>query len=163
MSRNILETIMGGIVLLVAVWFFVSAYQGRGSSSGEGYELRAHFNDVTGVGIGSDVRIGGVKIGTVESITLNPETYQAELAMLVGDEIKLPADSDAAIVGESLLGGKFVALTPGGDDAMLQAGDVIEFTQSSVSLEQLLGKFVFSGGGVDDGTSDDDDFELSVP
>lgn len=159
MNRNILETLMGGIVLLVAIWFFVSAYQGRGTSSLDGaYSVKAQFNDITGVGMGTDVRIAGVKVGAVQGITLDPETYQAEIAMSVDGDVKLPKDSDAAIVGESLLGGKFIALTPGGDDAMLAEGDIIEFTQSSVSLEQLLGKFVFSGGGVDD-----DDIELSLP
>lgn len=156
MKQNLVETLMGGLVLGVAIWFFAHAYSGRGGQSmNGGYNVTAAFNDVTGVGIGSDVRIGGVKIGTVDTITLNPDTYQAEVSMHVRDSVKLPADSDASIVGESLLGGKFVALTPGGSEDMLQDGGIIEFTQSSVSLEQLLGKFVFSGGGVDSDKADE--------
>lgn len=173
MSRHILETIVGAIVLIVAIYFFSSAYQKSGVNVGETYyPVKATFNDVTGIGIGSDVRIGGVKIGAVEALSLDKQTYQAVLTMSIEEDIKLPQDSSAAIIGESLLGGKFVSLSPGGSDTMLKAGGMIEYTQSSVSLEQLLGKFIFSGGGVggdDKGQPQDsdgesgDDVELSLP
>ncbi len=149
MSRNIIETITGALVLAVAAGFAFTFYAGSGmKSTPESYHLRADFGDITGISVGSDVRIGGVKIGTVESVGLNHENYQAEVHLSVAKDIVLPVDTTAAIVGESLLGGKFVALTPGGDETALKEGGAIEFTQSSVSLEQLLGKFVFSGGGV---------------
>jgi phospholipid/cholesterol/gamma-HCH transport system substrate-binding protein len=168
MSRNIAETLMGGMVLAVAVWFFFNAYKGRGGDDSTAVtHLSAEFNDVTGIGIGSDVRIGGVKIGTVESISLNEQTYQAKIDFSVRSGITIPNDSDAAIVGESLLGGKFLAINPGGSEDALADGGKIEFTQSSISLEQLLGKFVFSAGGVDkeesETSSGDDDIELSTP
>jgi phospholipid/cholesterol/gamma-HCH transport system substrate-binding protein len=155
MSRSVLETIMGAAVLGVAGFFLVTTYQSSGMSvAKDSYQVKAQFSDVTGIGIGSDVRIGGVKIGTVQSITLDHRNYQAELAMSVAKDLSLPVDTTATIVGESLLGGKFVALAPGGDTEMLGPGGMIEFTQSSVSLEQLLGKFVFSGGGVDSGDNE---------
>jgi phospholipid/cholesterol/gamma-HCH transport system substrate-binding protein len=169
MSKTVVETIMGAVVLGVAAFFLSTAYNKSGMHTNtQSYHISADFGDVTGVGIGSDVRIGGVRIGTVESIGLNKETYQATLHMLVQKDVALPLDTTAAIVGESLLGGKFVTLAAGGDDTMLKEGGKIEFTQSSVSLEQLLGKFVFSGGGVaeeaatKDGAADDD-IDLSLP
>ena len=149
MSRNIIETVTGAIVLAVAGFFLFTVYTNSGmKSTPDGYHLRADFGDITGISVGSDVRIGGVKIGTVESVGLNHENYQAEIRMIVAKDIALSSDTTAAIVGESLLGGKFVALNPGGAETALKDGGVVEFTQSSVSLEQLLGKFVFSGGGV---------------
>jgi phospholipid/cholesterol/gamma-HCH transport system substrate-binding protein len=169
MSRQITETIIGGIVLLVAVYFFAMAYNKSGSKSVvDGYVVQADFSDITGITIGSDVRVSGVKVGTVNSIKLNHENYQAEVGLLIGGELAIPKDSSALIVGESLLGGKFVALEIGGAEQSLKNGDKIEYTQSSVSLEQLLGKFVFSGGGVD--ATDDkaesnssDDVDLKLP
>jgi phospholipid/cholesterol/gamma-HCH transport system substrate-binding protein len=174
MSRNLVETIMGAVVLGVAGYFFVTTYQSAGMTRGQDtYRVRADFSDVTGVSVGSDVRVGGVKIGTVESVGLNYETYQAEIGMGIDKRVALPVDTTAAIVGESLLGGKFISLAAGGDEAMLNDNDIIEFTQSSVSLEQLLGKFVFSGGGVSEGggnaseektpSENPDDLELTLP
>lgn len=169
MARHVSETIMGAAVLGVAAYFFATAYQHSGAgSASDGYDISAKFSDITGIGIGSDVRVGGVKIGSVQSLELDAKSYQAQLNMRVSSAVPLPADSSAAIVGESLLGGKFVALTPGAEEEMLGEGGVIEYTQSSVSLEQLLGKFIFSSGGVDDESSkgasaDDEDIELSVP
>jgi phospholipid/cholesterol/gamma-HCH transport system substrate-binding protein len=152
MSRHISETIIGAIVLLVSGYFFATAYQQSGKKMGDDtYTINAKFSDVTGVTTGSDVRVGGVTIGTVTSVHLDTATYQADIALTIRKDVSLPSDSTAAIVGESLLGGKFVALSPGGDDVMLVDGGEIEYTQSSVSLEQLLGKFVFSGGGVEQG------------
>jgi phospholipid/cholesterol/gamma-HCH transport system substrate-binding protein len=158
MNRQITETIVGGIVLFVAAYFFIMAYNKSGSKSViDGYVVQADFSDVTGITIGSDVRVSGVKIGTVNFIKLNHENYQAEVGLLIGGNLAIPQDTSASIVGESLLGGKFVALEIGGAEAMLKGGDKIEYTQSSVSLEQLLGKFVFSGGGVEASEKKSDD------
>lgn len=152
MSRSVMETITGAVVLAVAGISFFTFYNASNINSGDdSYHLRADFSDITGISTGSEVRIGGVKVGTVDTVGLNPESYQAQIHMTIAKDYMLPSDTTAAIVGESLLGGKFVALTPGGDEVLLKDNGVIEFTQSSVSLEQLLGKFVFSGGGVSSG------------
>ncbi len=169
MSRAFSETLMGAVVLAVAAYFVITVYAQSGMSVSENYyAVKAQFNDITGISQGSDVRIGGVKVGTVQSMSLNDENYQAEVHLELRDTLKLPIDTTASIIGESLLGGKFIALTPGGDDMMMEEGDMIEFTQSSISLEQLLGKFVFSGGGVDSddsGASSDgeDDADFTLP
>lgn len=106
-----------------------------------GYKLSAEFDKIDGISVGSDVKIGGIKIGTVLEQTLNPETYRAKLVIGVKSDIKLPLDSSAEIASEGLLGGKYVNLTPGAESDMLKDGGAIEYTQSSVNLEELLGKF----------------------
>jgi phospholipid/cholesterol/gamma-HCH transport system substrate-binding protein len=150
MSRNILETLMGAVVLVVAGGFLVFAYEGSQLRVGrDGYTISAHFSNAAGISLGSDVRIGGIKVGVVSSLDLDPATYDAVVAMKIRQETKLPEDSSAAIASSGLLGDKFIQLTPGGDDKTLAEGGKIQFTQSSVNLEEMIGKFMFSGGGVD--------------
>lgn len=154
MQKNVIETITGAVVLATAAIFLVYASEHSQINVDDGYKLNAHFSNATGLATGSDVRVGGVKIGVVSGMSLDPETYQAVVMMEIKPEIKIPADSSAAIASSGLLGDKFVALEPGGDEKMLEPGGKIEFTQSSVSLEEMIGKFMFSGGGVDKNNSD---------
>ncbi|MDE3016095.1 MAG: outer membrane lipid asymmetry maintenance protein MlaD [Pseudomonadota bacterium] len=149
MQKNILETLMGAVVLIVAGAFLVFAYQGSQMRIEEGYTVSGKFGDVSGIALGSDVRIGGIKVGVVSGLTLDPKTYDAVVSMQIRRDTKLPVDSSAAIVSSGLLGDKFVQLTPGGDDKMLANGGTLQFTQSAVNLEEMIGKFMFSGGGVD--------------
>lgn len=151
MGRHLIETVMGAVVLLVAFGFLLFAYDQSSVKAVSGYQVNAKFDDVTGVNAGSEVRIGGMKVGVVERLDLDPNTYQAIAAMKIKDDVKLPKDTSAAVVSSGLLGDKFIKLEPGGDDAELASGDTIRFTQSSVSFEELLGKFVFSSGGVEGG------------
>jgi phospholipid/cholesterol/gamma-HCH transport system substrate-binding protein len=153
MQKNIIETIVGAAVIAVAGGFLAFAYNSSDISKGssDGYTVRAKFANATGINVGSDVRVGGIKVGVVSDMKLDPETYEAIAYLFVNDDNKLPKDSSAAIASAGLLSEKFVQLTPGGDEDMLKDGGRIEFTQSSVSLEELIGKFVFSGGGVDKG------------
>jgi phospholipid/cholesterol/gamma-HCH transport system substrate-binding protein len=150
MQKNLLETLIGAVVLIIAGVFFVFAYKGSQIHvDSDGYRISGRFSDVSGIGIGSDVRIGGIKVGVVSNMALDPETYQASVTMQIGKSTQLPKDSSAGVVSSGLLGEKFIQITPGGDEKMLADGGRIEFTQSSVNLEQLIGKFMFSGGGVD--------------
>ena len=149
MQKNILETLMGAVVLLVAATFLAFAYKGSEVRVEAGYAVTANFSNISGIAMGSDVRIGGIKVGTITGLTLDPESYDAVVTMTIRNGTKLPKDSTASIVSSGLLGEKYVQLTPGGDDAMIAAGGKIGFTQSSVNLEELIGKFMFSGGGVD--------------
>ncbi len=144
MRRNIIETIMGGIVILVAVFFVVFAFNSSGVGTVDGYEVTAEFDDATGLAPGTDVRLAGVKIGTVVAQRLNPETYFAQIVLQIDDEVKLPVGTSARIISDGLLGGNFVSLTPGGDDENIPAGGEIEYTQGSVNVVDLLGRFVFS-------------------
>lgn len=155
MKRNAIETIMGAVVLTVAAGFLAFAYDKGDVKSIEGYEIRADFSNATGIAPGSEVRIGGVKVGAVNRLSLDPVTYLASVHMQISENVKLPKDSSAAIVSSGLLGDKFIGIEPGADNTNLASGDRIEYTQSSVSIEELIGKFVFSGGGVDEGPSEE--------
>ena len=151
MANNAIETVMGAVVLCVAGGFLYFAYNNSNVQQIDGYAISADFSNITGISAGSDVRIGGVKVGSVETIDLDPNTYQAKAMLRVRDTVKLPRDSSAAIQSAGLLGDKFVAIEPGGEEQAMKEGDRIELTQSSVSIEEMIGKFAFSGGGVDDG------------
>jgi phospholipid/cholesterol/gamma-HCH transport system substrate-binding protein len=142
--HGVAETLTGAFVLVVALAFLAYAVAHSGRTAGSGYTLHAQFDHIDGLSVGGDVRIAGVKVGTVTSERINPKTFVAEVSMTVQDDIQLPKDSAASIISESLLGGKYISLSPGGDDANLKPGDTITITQSSVSLEELLGKFIFS-------------------
>ena len=150
MTRNFLETILGAVVLAVAITFFFYAYQSSQSGGSDGYALLAQFNRVDGLDNGADVRIGGIMVGSVTEQILDPETYQAKVSFTVQTNVELPLDTSAAIMSDGLLGGKYLSLEPGGDIDMLEAGDEITLTQSSVRLEDLIGQLIYSGGSGDD-------------
>lgn len=146
MSENASEVIAGGVVLAAALGFLLYAGQSAGLTREAGtYDLSASFRSVEGVTVGSDVRLAGVKVGTVTSLKLNPETFFADATIAVKKDILLPDDSAILISSEGLLGGNFVELVPGGSLDNLQPGDEIEDTQGAVSLIALLMKFVGDG------------------
>lgn len=143
MAENKLEILAGALVLAAAAGFFVYAGQsaGLGDTSGT-YPLKASFRSVQGITAGSDVKLAGVKVGTITRLTLNPQTYFADVVIDIHDDIVLPVDSAILISSEGLLGGNFVELVPGGLPDNLGPGDEIEDTQGAVSLVSLLMKFV---------------------
>jgi phospholipid/cholesterol/gamma-HCH transport system substrate-binding protein len=143
-QRNAAEVAAGAVILAVALGFlgYGMAQTGRGTVGG--VTLHAKFNAIDGLGVGSDVRIAGVKVGSITSEQLDPKSYQADVAFTVAHGIAVPKDSSAAVTSDGLLGGKYLAIEPGADDQMLADGGTITITQSSVSIEQLLGKFIFS-------------------
>jgi phospholipid/cholesterol/gamma-HCH transport system substrate-binding protein len=142
--HGFLEVLTGAVVLVVTIGFLAFAIAHSGRSAGAGYTLQARFDHIDGLNVGGDVRIAGVKVGTVTDTRIDPKSFSAIVALTVRDGIELPKDSAASIISESLLGGKYISLSPGGDDTSLKAGQTIAITQSSVSLEELLGKFIFS-------------------
>lgn len=143
MSEARAELWAGAAVLAVAAGFLFFALD-RGGMPGGSYELRASFPSVDGISVGTDVRLAGVKIGRITSITLNPNTYFADATLSVPQSITLPSDSAALISQEGLLGGNYIELQPGGSPDDLRPGDEIEDVQGSVSLVNLLMKFVDS-------------------
>jgi phospholipid/cholesterol/gamma-HCH transport system substrate-binding protein len=142
--RNVAEVLSGAVVLLVAAGFLGFAIAHSGRSSASGYTLTAKFDHIDGLAVGADVRLAGVKVGSILDERIDPKTYLAVVTLSVRNGLELPKDSSAAVSTESLLGGEYISLSPGGDTAMLEPGGVITITQSSISLEQLLGKFIFS-------------------
>jgi len=162
-GRSILEILVGTLVLLIATGFLAYAVTntGRRTVTG-GLMLSAKFDRIDGLAPGADVRIAGVKVGTVTSQRIDPTTFLAVLDLDIDSSLHLPEDSSAEITSEGLLGGKYIAIVPGGADRMLQPGGQITITQSAVSLEALLGRFIFSvtelsgqrQGGAEGGTGD---------
>ncbi len=145
MSENPGEVIAGGATLAVAVGFLFYAAQSAGVASSQGgYELTASFRSVEGISVGTDVRMAGVKVGSVIGLDLNPESFRADVVVNVRDSLEVPEDSSISISSEGLLGGNFVELVPGGSPFNLEAGAEIEDTQGALSLLGLLAKFVSS-------------------
>lgn len=144
MKHNAIETIMGGVVLAIAAFFIIFAYRTSGFETDNSVQYSAHFDRIDGLVIGSDVRISGIKVGTVKEAIVDPETYLAKVVFSVDPQIKLPNDSSAEIASEGLLGGKFIAIVPGGDPSFIKHGGRINHTQSSVNLESLIGQLIFS-------------------
>jgi phospholipid/cholesterol/gamma-HCH transport system substrate-binding protein len=147
MKRNIVESVLGAIVLLVAASFFFWAYARADVGDPGGYTLIAKFDRIDGLDPGGPVRISGIRVGQILSMELDPVSFRAQIRLSVASNIELPADSSAQIVSSSLLGGKYLALVPGGDDLMLAEGDEIQYTQSSINFEDLIGQLIFSQGG----------------
>ena len=139
MSEKNLEIITGTIVLIVAAGFLVFIIKVGGfSADNENYNLNTSFRSAEGIDTGTEVRMAGVKIGTVKSLSLNAETLQADVKLKIEKSILIPNDSSAVISSEGLLGGSFLEIVPGGSFDNYAAGEVIEDTQSSISLINLL-------------------------
>jgi phospholipid/cholesterol/gamma-HCH transport system substrate-binding protein len=143
-GRSMIETVMGAVILIVAAMFLVFAYRYSNLRAVSGYEVSARFDRIDGISPGTDVRIGGIKVGTVLDQRLDSKSFLAVVRMSIDPSIKLPADTVAEVASEGLLGGRYMALIPGGADAVIQPGGEIKFTQSPVDLVQMLGKFMFS-------------------
>lgn len=143
MANSAAETAIGAVVLIAATGFLYYAANAVGvGNSADSYTVKASFRSVQGVSLGTDVRLAGVKIGTVTGLDLNPTTFRAETAMAVEKGIVLPDDSSVVIASEGLLGGNFVEIVPGGSEFNLDDGGELLDTQGSVSLISLLLKFV---------------------
>ena len=152
MSHSKVEVVMGAAVLAVAAGFAFYAAKGAGLGAGSAsYPLTASFRSVQGISAGTDVRLAGVKIGSITELKLNPQTYFADAVISVQKGIELPVDSAILISQDGLLGGSYVEVVPGGLPDVLQAGDEIEDTQGAVSIVSLMMKFA---GGSGDSSSE---------
>ncbi len=145
------EVATGAAVLLVAGGFLVYALANTGQRFTSGYTLHASFDHADGLATGGEVRIAGVKVGSVEAIRFDPKTFQADVTFDVQRDVQLTTDSSASIASDGLLGGKYLALATGGEDAKLKPGDTVTITQGSVNLEALIGKYIFGSTGKDAG------------
>jgi phospholipid/cholesterol/gamma-HCH transport system substrate-binding protein len=144
MKRNVIETMMGAVVLLVAAAFLGFAVSSSDVRTVQGYELTARFNRIDGITTGSEVRMSGIKVGTVLSERLDPQTYLAEIKISVIDSVRLPVDSTAKVLSDGLLGDAYLSLEPGAEDAMIEPGGQIQKTQDPLNLVDLIGRFMFN-------------------
>src|SRR6516164_1358941 len=147
MSGNVIETVMGAVVLVVAAVFLFFAYTTSQVRAVQGYQVTAQFERVGALRDGGDVRIAGVKVGSVLAQTLDPKTFLATVRMSIDPAYKLPEDTVAEIVSNGLLGDQYMSLVPGGEEKTIPPGGQIKFTQSPVSLENLIGQMIFSTPG----------------
>lgn len=142
MRHNLLETLMGAVVLVIAAIFLIFAYTSSETRMSKGYLLKAYFEKIDGLNLGSDVKLNGVKIGNVMKVEVVPQSYQIAVTFSVKSGIMIPEDSSAEIISEGFLGGKYLSLVPGGSGELLAEGGSISHTQSSINFERLISKFV---------------------
>ncbi len=151
--HSAVEIATGAVVLLVAGGFLVYAVANTGQHLGGGYELNASFDHVDGLSPGAEVRIAGVRVGSVEAITLDTKTFNADVTLSVQNGVHLTTDSSATVSTDGLLGGKYLALATGGEDKTIPPGGRITITQGSVNLEELIGKYIFGSTGAKSGST----------
>ena len=142
-SKNMVETVVGAIVLGIAIIFAVFLWRFSDVGFGTGqYTVDAKFRSAEGITVGTDVRLAGVKIGSVSNLSLDPQTFQAIARLSIKPEYQMPNDSAAIISSEGLLGGSFVEILPGGSYELMEDGSEFSETQGAVSFISLLMKFV---------------------
>ena len=147
MGRNIMETALGGAVLLVAVGFVVFVLRTADRAPTAGVEVTARFLRVGGLSSGSDVRISGVKVGTVTDRRLDPETFEAIITLTVSPTVQLPIDTEVIITNDGLLGGKYLRLVPGTAEEKVSAGGELRNTRDFRSLEDTVSEIIFLATG----------------
>jgi len=146
MHNDTVETLIGAAVIAIAVIFVVFAYRSTGTANVGGYELQARMTRVDGLAVGTDVRLAGVKVGTVSALTLEPN-YLVNVHMDIQSDVKVPDDSSLLVTSSGLLGSSYLSIAPGGSDKMLPPGGIIRNTQGSIDMMGLLNRFVNSGSG----------------
>jgi len=147
MRHNLTEVLTGTAVLILAIGFLIFGASRVGVTGGEAsYDLVASFRSAEGVRVGTDVRLAGVKVGTVSGLSLNADTFRAEATLSLREDVQLPDDSAIVISSEGLLGGNFVEVQPGGSPFTYEPGDEVLDTQGAVSLISLLLRFVAGDG-----------------
>ncbi len=145
MNNNMVETAVGALVILIAAGFFAFVYNTTDVGQGAGgYKVIAEFENVEGISVGSDIRMAGIKVGSVVDQKLDPKSYQAIITMSVADFVKLPDDTTAKVTSEGLLGSKFITLEIGGSETMIKDGDKLSYTQSALDIWSLINEFMFS-------------------
>lgn len=140
-GNNVGETVIGAVVLAVAVLFLFFVYTRAGAAGFSGYEIQARLPRVDGLGVGTDVRLAGIKIGSVSDLTLDPKTYLVTVHMNIRNDVKIPVDSSLMVTSSGILGSSYISITPGGDDKMLASGGMIDNAQGSVDLMGLINRF----------------------
>ena len=149
MKKSPIVTVLGILVILVAVFFVHFAANKIDARPQQGYELTAVFTRSGGLESGNDIRISGIKVGSVVGLDLTPD-YTAEVTMNIREGVRLPADTTAVVTTDGLMGGTFVQLEPGKSKEILKSGDRIAKTKDFRSLEDMVGEVIFLATGKED-------------
>jgi len=144
MKSNTFEAIVGAFVIIISVVFLFFGFSTMKIQNSDSYNVSALFNRIDGIKIGSDIRMSGIKIGTVVSQELDNSSFEAKVLMSIDSKILIPDDSSAKITSDGLLGGNYISIEPGGSDIYLLNNEEIFFTQGSVDLICLVGEALFS-------------------
>ena len=144
MNQRLIETAMGAVMLLLGLSALYTVYASSQVTTAGGYKVTVRFNKVGGLQEGNAVRIAGLQVGSIVTQKLDPETYDAVLELTIRPDVKLPADTEAEVSSDGLLGGKFVQLTPGKSKDMIQPNGKIERAKGVVALEEMVGRMIFS-------------------
>ena len=144
MRSNTFETFIGAIVIILAISFLFYSFSITDNNAEGTYKIKATFNRIDGIQIGSDVRLSGIKIGSVAKSSLNQTTYEADLVLIIDNSIFIPDDSSAKITMDGLLGSNYISIEPGGSDIYLTENDYLLYTQGSIDLIGLVGEALFS-------------------
>ncbi len=143
--KNIEITIGLFFILALSALLFITVHTTNFNlkTQSDNYKLRANFENINGLSVQAPIRIGGVKIGEVDRITLNPDNYLAEVSLIIfNKEIEIPDDSSISILTEGLLGNKYAAITPGFSDIALQNNEFIKKTYPAIVFERVLGQAI---------------------
>ncbi len=143
MKKNPVETILGIFVLVFTGVFLFFAASKVDTKTIKGYNVTANFMKIGGLEVGADVRISGIKVGSVISTVLNQDTYTADVVLSIDNSVSLPADTLAAIADVGVMGGKYVRLEPGKSKELLKNNDRIINTNNYKSLEDSISEFIF--------------------
>lgn len=149
MERITTEVVVGFFLVLglVSFGFLAVKLGGIGNVSASNYTLDARFQSSSGLKEGADVEVAGVVVGKVVSIRFDPAEYESVVELSIPKEVEVQDDAIASVRSTGLIGGKFIKITPGGSDVLLQPGETISETESSVNLEELIGKYMFESQG----------------
>ena len=147
MKSNTFEAIIGALVITLSIVFLYFGFSSIKLNNSDSYNILALFNRIDGIKIGSDIRMSGIKIGTVSKQELDNTSFEAKVSMSIDSKILIPDDSSAKITSDGLLGGNYISIEPGGSDIFLSNGEEIFFTQGSIDLIGLVGEALFSVEG----------------
>jgi len=144
-QNNLAESLIGAAVVAIALVIAALAYYRTGSAGPSGYEINAKLSKADGLAVGTDVRLAGIKVGTVSDLTLDPKTYLVTVHMNIQHDVQLPVDSSILVTQAGFLGGQYLSITPGGEDKMMTAGAYFENAQGSIDVMGLVGRFATGG------------------
>ena len=142
------EILVGIFILIgiITITFLALRMGDFGLLNNTQYIIKAEFTSASGLKKGAHVEMAGVSVGKVKNIIFNPETYLAEVYIAIENNIKIPEDSTASIRTAGIIGDKFLKISPGGSETIIEKNMSIVETEPSINLEELISKYIFESG-----------------